>query len=199
MAGNSDTVWTTEHFIGGHPAVDLTNTVFTRHGPEAGNDLLNSPRDVGNWLRFAGLATTVQAKAVSAIPSPAFLRNVRALREASFAVFDAMATERPPAPEALGFLLARAAEGFSTHKLTPRETYSASEIAHFDDPEAILAYLSAITIEASILLPRQRLRACPRCGWLFVDISRGGRRRWCSMQTCGNREKATRHRLSSIQ
>src|SRR5690606_27899499 len=131
MAGNSDTVWTTEHFIGGHPAVDLTNTVFTRHGPEADNDLLNSPRDVGNWLRFAGLATTVQANAVSAIPSPSFLRNVRALREASFAVFDAMAAERPPAPEALGFLLARAAEGFSTHKLTPRETYSASEIAHF--------------------------------------------------------------------
>lgn len=29
------------------------------------------------------------------------------------------------------------------------------------------------------------------CGWLFTDPS--GRRRWCSMQWCGNREKARRH------
>ncbi|MER9651090.1 CGNR zinc finger domain-containing protein [Mesorhizobium sp. M0199] len=35
---------------------------------------------------------------------------------------------------------------------------------------------------------------CPRCGWLFVDISRGGKRRWCNMRVCGNREKVARHR-----
>ena len=40
---------------------------------------------------------------------------------------------------------------------------------------------------------RPAVRACPgrRCGWLFVDVS--GRRRWCSMATCGNREKQRRH------
>ncbi len=31
------------------------------------------------------------------------------------------------------------------------------------------------------------------CGWLFVDESRGGNRRWCSMQSCGNRAKARAH------
>jgi predicted RNA-binding Zn ribbon-like protein len=31
------------------------------------------------------------------------------------------------------------------------------------------------------------------CGWLFVDDSRGGNRRWCSMQSCGNRAKARSH------
>ncbi|TIU06903.1 MAG: CGNR zinc finger domain-containing protein, partial [Mesorhizobium sp.] len=36
--------------------------------------------------------------------------------------------------------------------------------------------------------------SCPRCGWLFLDTSRGGKRRWCSMRTCGNREKVSRHR-----
>jgi predicted RNA-binding Zn ribbon-like protein len=37
-----------------------------------------------------------------------------------------------------------------------------------------------------------RVRRCPgrRCGWLFVDAS--GRRRWCSMQTCGSRTKMRR-------
>ncbi|TKT69418.1 CGNR zinc finger domain-containing protein [Aquamicrobium sp. LC103] len=195
MSKKSDTVWTPEHFIGGHPAIDLTNTVFTRYLPDDDNDLLNSPRDVGNWFQFAGLATKAQANAISGILVPAFVESVRKLREASFSVFDALAAEKPPAPDALGFLFERAAEGFSTHRLKPRETYTASEIAHFDDPKAIVAFLAVISVEASIVLPRQRLHACPRCGWLFVDTSRGGRRRWCSMQTCGNREKASRHRL----
>jgi predicted RNA-binding Zn ribbon-like protein len=35
------------------------------------------------------------------------------------------------------------------------------------------------------------IRQCsgPRCGWLYVDQSPGRRRRWCSMQDCGNRAK----------
>jgi predicted RNA-binding Zn ribbon-like protein len=32
-----------------------------------------------------------------------------------------------------------------------------------------------------------------RCGWLFLDVSRNGSRRWCSMEACGNRAKARRH------
>jgi predicted RNA-binding Zn ribbon-like protein len=32
------------------------------------------------------------------------------------------------------------------------------------------------------------------CGWLFLDTSKAGRRRWCSMAVCGNRAKAQRHR-----
>ena len=35
--------------------------------------------------------------------------------------------------------------------------------------------------------------ANPECGWLFLDDSRAGKRRWCSMQSCGNRAKAKRH------
>jgi predicted RNA-binding Zn ribbon-like protein len=40
-----------------------------------------------------------------------------------------------------------------------------------------------------------RLRECaaPDCTWLFVDHSRGKRRRWCDMSTCGNRAKARRY------
>jgi predicted RNA-binding Zn ribbon-like protein len=41
-----------------------------------------------------------------------------------------------------------------------------------------------------------RVRECagPDCGWLFMDTSKNGSRRWCSMETCGNRAKARRHR-----
>jgi predicted RNA-binding Zn ribbon-like protein len=31
------------------------------------------------------------------------------------------------------------------------------------------------------------------CSWLFVDETRAGTRRWCSMQDCGNKAKARRH------
>lgn len=199
MPKKSPTVWTTEHFIGGNPAIDLTNTVFTRHMPAEDNDLLNSPQDVGNWFQFAGLATGAQANAISGIADPAFLGSVRKLREASFSVFNALAAENPPAPDALGLLFEQAAEGFATHRLGPRAVHTTPEIARFDDPKGIAAFLAAISVEAFIVLPRQRLHACPRCGWLFVDTSRGGRRRWCSMQTCGNREKASRHRVASNQ
>lgn len=43
---------------------------------------------------------------------------------------------------------------------------------------------------------RSRLRECanPRCGLLFVDLSRPGNRRWCTMRRCGNLNKLARHR-----
>jgi len=42
-----------------------------------------------------------------------------------------------------------------------------------------------------------RLRECSneKCLWLFLDESKNGTRRWCSMQACGNRAKAHRHYL----
>lgn len=41
-----------------------------------------------------------------------------------------------------------------------------------------------------------RLGVCAdeSCGWLFIDESPAGRRRWCDMRTCGNRAKVARHR-----
>jgi predicted RNA-binding Zn ribbon-like protein len=41
-----------------------------------------------------------------------------------------------------------------------------------------------------------RLKACPPqdggCGWLFVDHTRNGSRRWCSMDDCGTQAKIRR-------
>ncbi len=40
-----------------------------------------------------------------------------------------------------------------------------------------------------------RIKKCPgeNCGWLFIDETKNSRRIWCSMETCGNRAKASRH------
>jgi predicted RNA-binding Zn ribbon-like protein len=62
-----------------------------------------------------------------------------------------------------------------------------------------LPLLDLVAISAAALLadPRDmaRLMTCPGtdCGWMFVDETKNGRRRWCTMETCGNRAKAARH------
>ena len=62
-----------------------------------------------------------------------------------------------------------------------------------DDPRRVRF---AVIVDAIALLGDAerlaRVRQCPGrdCGWLFLDTS--GRRRWCSMSTCGSREKMRR-------
>jgi hypothetical protein len=72
-------------------------------------------------------------------------------------------------------------------------------------PDGSLASLGTGWTEfCDLLLPplvalgreRSRVRACGnrRCGWLFVDRSANGRRRWCDPRACGNRMKVRRFR-----
>jgi predicted RNA-binding Zn ribbon-like protein len=60
--------------------------------------------------------------------------------------------------------------------------------------------LSTVARDAVELLTgpyAQRIRMCAgdRCYLLYVDTSRPGRRRWCSMEHCGNRHKVRAHRV----
>jgi predicted RNA-binding Zn ribbon-like protein len=47
---------------------------------------------------------------------------------------------------------------------------------------------------------RDRVRECGAddCPLVFLDLSRAGNRRWCSMQRCGNRHKVRSHRARSL-
>ncbi|WP_225772648.1 CGNR zinc finger domain-containing protein [Inquilinus sp. Marseille-Q2685] len=193
MPDDADTVWLPEHFIGGHAALDLANAVFDRRIPARDNELLKSARDVGNWFRASGLADDSQAQAVAGIADAGFVERVREIREASYSIFEARVAAGAPPAEALGLLFLRAANGLSTGPLELRGTRLEPGSVRWRDPEAVAAFLAMLSVEAFFTLPAERLRSCPRCGWLFVDTSRGGKRRWCSMRTCGNREKASRH------
>lgn len=59
----------------------------------------------------------------------------------------------------------------------------------------LLRPVAASAAELLTSAARGRVKGCPgdRCGWLFLDESPSGRRRWCSMATCGNRRKARAH------
>jgi predicted RNA-binding Zn ribbon-like protein len=65
-----------------------------------------------------------------------------------------------------------------------------------EGPLAVLAPIALDAVRLVTATAPYRIRSCDSvdCGRWFVDTSKGGRRRWCSMATCGNRAKATRHR-----
>lgn len=64
--------------------------------------------------------------------------------------------------------------------------------AHDSDHVAVAALLDVIELLAD---RPDRVRTCDHdgCSLWFVDTSKAGRRRWCSMQACGNRTKSKRH------
>ncbi|HKH36757.1 MAG TPA: ABATE domain-containing protein [Rubrobacter sp.] len=52
---------------------------------------------------------------------------------------------------------------------------------------------SAAELLTSPKLGRVKLCAGEGCGWVFLDESRNGSRRWCDSRDCGNRERVRRH------
>ncbi|MEV4147876.1 ABATE domain-containing protein [Amycolatopsis sp. NPDC049691] len=65
-----------------------------------------------------------------------------------------------------------------------------------DPAEAMLALLARDALELVTSPEFARVRSCAgkRCGALFLDTSRPGTRRWCSMETCGNQAKKSTYR-----
>ena len=68
----------------------------------------------------------------------------------------------------------------------------------FVEPTATAAFSTlardAIDLFGGPLARRIRVCAAENCGLLLVDTSKPGRRRWCSMEVCGNRAKIRTHR-----
>jgi len=165
-------------------AIAFVNTRSWR-GSESASEELRSPQDLAAWCRKAGLPETEWSE-------EAFAAAV-ALREAIYRLLAAAAAKTEPAPEDLA-LLGRALEA-----PPPRRRLAWTGQGYVWDvgsleaaPLAPVAW-SAADLLASPLLPRVRLCANEKCLWVFLDESKSGNRRWCSMSACGNRAKAHRH------
>ena len=117
----------------------------------------------------------------------------RALRLVLHRVFSAVAQDRAPRREDLEALTRDQAEAAGAARLAAAD----DGLWRMDWPAADPRRIRfAVAVDAVALLadPERlaRVRRCPgpRCGWLFLDTS--GRRRWCSMSTCGSRVKMRR-------
>ena len=158
-------------------------------------DVLRTEDMLGCWGRRVGLISD-DAKSVSA----AELRRARALRDAVYRLFSSIGRDQEPAGEDLDVLMSNYNEAVERASLVAGE-----DIYELDwpgrDPRSIRY---AVATDAIALLQDpgrlRRVSRCPGrgCGWLFLNAS--GRRRWCSMSTCGSREKMRRlHRRRTQQ
>jgi predicted RNA-binding Zn ribbon-like protein len=172
---------------GGHPALDLVNTVYGQPDGPVEADLLAAPEDLVTFARRVGAADQATPA------SPGALRAALRLRDALDAVLRArLAGEGPPAgPRAVVEAAARAALG-AAH-LAPHGDALAWTWPTGDPQTPVHrlthAAVELLTSEADLAV----LRCCAACRWLFLDHSRGPGRRWCSMADCGTEAKKRRY------
>jgi predicted RNA-binding Zn ribbon-like protein len=164
--------------------LDLVATVGERWGRRF--ERLRSPGDLNRWLRDTGLAEAPDATEDD-------LEAVRGLRAAVYGAVEA-ASDRRPLPTWARDTLNRSARAPTRIPQVSRVGY-----LRYEDGGAVRAAVSevardAIDLIASTDLGRVRECAADDCARIFLDQSRPGTRRWCSMQTCGNRAKVRSHR-----
>ena len=121
------------------------------------------------------------------------LELARGLRSALHHIFSALARDEEPDQFSLARLRFAYAQAVAAGSLVRREDEAFGLDWREDEPRRVRF---AVAADAVALLsdPARiaRLHRCPGrdCGWVFLDTS--GRRRWCSMATCGSREKMRR-------
>ena len=125
------------------------------------------------------------------------LRRALELREALYPLFRAVTPRGRPPPR-----LAAAAEPDLSEAHGGRRLRPAAEGFTWGWPMMSLGpmrILWPVVRSAAELLTGPDLdrgsSLCPGagCGWLFLDKTRNGRRRWCEMEVCGSRAKMRRY------
>lgn len=186
--------------VGGHPGLDLANTVDCRHG-RFGPDLLAAYDDLLEWAERVGLlgaeaAARLRGRAdESPEEAEAALARTKALRETIYRVFSAVAAGGEPSAPDLGAIEGEARRASASRRLTRTD----AGYAWVWPDEGFDAVARRLAHEAAELLTDPRLgrvKECSgrNCGWLFLDTSRNGLRRWCSEESCGTPARVARHR-----
>jgi predicted RNA-binding Zn ribbon-like protein len=177
----------------GHPALDFVNTYAGWDEP-VGGDYLETYDHLVVWTSLSGL---IDARSATALRRRAAARKA----EAAAVLADAKrlrsdlrrAALHPGHPKAVTavsqFVERAAAKAF----LEPGGFGGAP---HWSVGGGLERPLLVVAWSAADLLTQVDLGAVgscpgPGCGWMFLDPR--GRRRWCSMQWCGNRAKVRAH------
>lgn len=186
--------------LAGRVSLDFANTV-SGQGTRFEIDHMISLEAFDRWLRHAGLLKGADRVSDRGDNSPAAFRGVLELRDAINGIGTALVSGGAPAGEDLAALCRIAGKGLPHLRLERRDhsgfAWSAPSVAAREAPLARLA-LDAIDILRFSDLSRLRRCQGEDCGWLFLDTSKNGKRRWCDMTVCGNRAKARRHRAKVV-
>jgi predicted RNA-binding Zn ribbon-like protein len=165
-------------------SIDFANTRFWR-GSAAPTEQLGTREALRAWCRSQGLPDVAwsEGQFVEAL----------ALREAIYGVFAAASAGTAPAKTDLDRLNRALDTAPARRRLARTAGHYGWDVGKLDATPLAPVVWSAADLLTQPLIERVRLCANEKCLWLFLDESKSGNRRWCSMSACGNRAKAHRH------
>jgi predicted RNA-binding Zn ribbon-like protein len=193
---------------GGHPALDLVNSLDNRFRADGPNEMLVSYADLLRFMRESGLLDPAQVQALGRFAgseaATRALEAVRELRAATAAVCYARVAEKTPPPADIRTLehcfgAAQQHRELCWQPPTPGDPRARANITwrwrRAESDPSLPAWILSQAV-ADLLLSDQmaRIKTCDAdtCRWLFLDTSKNHTRRWCNMKVCGNRMKARR-------
>jgi predicted RNA-binding Zn ribbon-like protein len=189
-----------KNFVGGHVLLDLVNTVTARNAEPI--DWLDGYPRLLEWAALTGkfdrsVLRTLEKRCVAEPHAAALaLRETKEIRELLLHVVQALIKDKVPKERDLRRLEKYWRDAVAAARLVVSE----GQVRLLLDVDVSgLKYLNhELVLRALTLLeklPLERTRICPglKCGWVFIDQSKGGQRRWCDMAVCGNAAKSRRY------
>jgi predicted RNA-binding Zn ribbon-like protein len=195
-------------YLGGNVSLDLVNTVdWTRRG--LANERLSDCQTLIRWVEGAGLVSGRDAERLRSRArshpgtARAALDETKRLRALLARLYRSLLDGKPRRAVWKDFNrnLTRALRSLRVAPLPPeRNRFNLAEWAWSDQGTRLNALLWPVLWSAAGLLVSDEVAevcvcAGRDCGWMYVDRSRNGLRRWCAMATCGTAEKSRRRRL----
>jgi predicted RNA-binding Zn ribbon-like protein len=197
---NSIRTLETLELVGGALCLDFVNTINSRLNPE--HDYLIHYSDLAGWANKVGILSTTQSNQLQkrAKQNVAEAENAshaaRALRELLYRLLSNSAKESEPSKQDMGLFMRSYGEAISHGQLLKNEDHFTTVWKVDEAFDSVLWQI--IHSAGELLLSRElgQVKECPGCGWLFLDTSKNQSRRWCSMNTCGARDKMRRYHKS---
>jgi predicted RNA-binding Zn ribbon-like protein len=156
-------------------------------------EILYAPGDLADWLLDSRLNDTAPVRREDLDISAADLAEIVRFRNALWGAAEAMAHGQALEKGHLEVINAAVGE-------PPRPQIDVATLErHWSAPITGSQLMALAAREAIDLVGSTRLRQCAgdNCALLFLDTSRPGKRRWCSMERCGNRNKVREFRSRS--
>lgn len=178
--------------VGGDAALDFVNTDLAAQA-DSSTDVLRSVEEFLAWCAHAGVASA------SSVPDDwsrrqrqAFLKEAVDVRAAVRLVVEAI-TERRDVDRASLSTLQSAYAGAIDRAAPTLDGGRLSWAWEPTSPRDALSELIGAAVDLLSHAPPGRLKACPNCGFVFLDTTKNGSRRWCSMEDCGTQVKMQRY------
>jgi predicted RNA-binding Zn ribbon-like protein len=185
--------------LGGAVCLNFTNT-RSRNAVEKPYDFFGNYPALLQWALQLGLLTPSEAETQFNLANSqeaeaqAALGKAIFLREAAYAVFSAFADGQDIPADALESINTTWIEAMGHRQLSRDAEKIFWKWVGIDHAlDSVLWPVVESAVELLVSEELIRVKRCNGCGWLFLDMTRDGRRRWCDMKICGNRAKARRH------